>query len=94
MTDQEARKKHPNVAKLTNFISRQDRQTQYAATLLLAAMAVMNGETVEDCECIDGMCCDCLHEREPFCGDYNENITCPDRKEDGSCWAGGENHGG
>lgn len=44
MTDQEARKKHPNVAKLTDFINQQDRQTQYAAMLLLAAMAVMNEE--------------------------------------------------
>lgn len=35
---------------------------------------------------MEGMCCDCLHEREPFCGDYSENMTCPDRKEDGSCW--------
>lgn len=37
-------------------------------------------------DAIDGMCCDCLHEREPFCGDYSENVACPDRREDGSCW--------
>lgn len=35
---------------------------------------------------IEGMCCDCLNEREPFCGDYSENDSCPYRKEDGTCW--------
>lgn len=33
---------------------------------------------------IPGLCCDCIHG--DFCGDYDENTSCPYRKEDGSCW--------
>ena len=33
---------------------------------------------------IEGLCCDCI--RGDFCGDYDENTSCPFRKEDGSCW--------
>lgn len=33
---------------------------------------------------IPGLCCDCIHG--DFCGDYDENTSCPFRKEDGSCW--------
>lgn len=44
MTDQEAREKYPNVAKLADFINQQDRPTQFAAVLLVAAMAAMSEE--------------------------------------------------
>ena len=33
---------------------------------------------------IEGLCCDYIHG--DFCGDYDENTSCPYRKEDGSCW--------
>ena len=47
MTNQEAREKSPNVAKLADFINQQDKQTQLAAMFLLAAMAAMNEGAAE-----------------------------------------------
>ncbi len=47
MTNQEARESHPNVDKLADFINQQDRPTQFAAMLLLAAMAAMNEEAAK-----------------------------------------------
>ena len=39
---------------------------------------------------IEGLCFDCVKCEEGFCGDWEENIWCPHRKEDGSCWDGGD----
>lgn len=36
--------------------------------------------------CIEGMCCDCIHEG-PCC-DFSENEDCTHHKADGSCWIG------
>ncbi len=33
-----------------------------------------------------GKCHDCIHERVPFSESFRENLSCPYRKEDGSCW--------
>lgn len=35
---------------------------------------------------VDGMCCDCVHDKRGFCGDYSENRQCKFKHEDGSCW--------
>lgn len=43
MTDQEARKKYPNVAKLADLISQEDKQTQNAMILLLVAAGLIGG---------------------------------------------------
>lgn len=44
MTEAEARGKYPNVSKLADCISKEDKQTRFAALLLLAAMAALNEE--------------------------------------------------
>lgn len=44
--------------------------------------AVKGGEIMQTY--IEGLCCDYIHG--DFCGDYDENTSCPYRKEDGSCW--------
>lgn len=41
MTEQEARAKYPNVAKLSDLVSQQDNQMQCAMLLLIAAAAIM-----------------------------------------------------
>lgn len=45
MTDQDMREKRPNISKLVDFINGQDRPTQYAALLLIAALGLLEEET-------------------------------------------------
>lgn len=42
--------------------------------------------TREEISAIEGMCCDCIHDKIGFCGDYSENEHCRFRKDDGTCW--------
>lgn len=42
--------------------------------------------TKEEISAIEGMCCDCTHDKIGFCGDYSENEHCRFRKDDGTCW--------
>lgn len=45
MTEREMREKRPNIVKLLDFISEQDRPTQFAALLLIVAAGSMGEET-------------------------------------------------
>ena len=47
------------------------------------AARLMGYEVVEE-DSVDGMCCDCAHGG-PCCS-WDENESCPHRKEDGTCW--------
>ena len=40
----------------------------------------------KDGDMVEGLCCDCKKSDPPFYGDSDENIDCPYRTEDGSCW--------
>lgn len=47
------------------------------------AAHLMGYEVVEE-DSVEGMCCDCAHGG-PCCS-WDENESCPHRKEDGTCW--------